>query len=115
MKFDVELLDTVSVITPLKEKMDTEIAPEMKSQIVLTADGNEFGPLVLDLKNVTYADSSGLSALLLAHRIYRDTNRTLVLCSLNDRIQKLLDISQLTPVFEIESDRESALKRLQSN
>lgn len=115
MKFDVELLETISVLTPLKEKMDTEIAPEMKSHIVLIADGNEFGPLIVDLKNVTYADSSGLSALLLAHRVYRDSNRTLILCSLHERVQKLLDISQLTPVFEIETDRECALNRLQSN
>lgn len=111
MKFDVELIDNVSVITPLREKMDTEIAPDMKSQIVLISEGNEFGPLIIDLKNVNYADSSGLSALLLAHRLYRDSNRPLVICSLHERIQKLLNISRLTSVFVIDDNREQALKR----
>ena len=113
MNFNVELIESISIITVLNEKMDTVIAPDLKSNIILTADGNEHGPLILDLTKVQFADSSGLSALLLAHRIYRDSNRSLVICGLSERVEKLIEISQLHSVFTITKTRAEAIKALE--
>lgn len=112
MHFEVEHLQKVSIITVLKPKIDSQIATELKSEIIATAGLNPKSALIIDLEKVKLADSSGLSALILAHRIYRDSNRDLVICSLSERIQRLIEISHLDSAFRIQENRESALKSL---
>lgn len=94
------------------DKLDSKIAPDLKSQVILLANEGENGPLVIDLGNIMFADSSGLSALLLAHRLYREAGVALILCNLSDRVEKLLEISQLTNVFTIVPSRDEAVKLL---
>lgn len=108
MKFDIHQEDQYSVLTPSGEKLDSSVAPDMKSNIIYLSSTNESGHLILDLSKITFADSSGLSSLLLANRLYRDSDRMLVLCGLNEKIKKLIDISQLTSAFVITPDRPSA-------
>lgn len=108
MKFKVSQEDHVTYLSITGDRLDSKLAPDLKSQFIMLANDPETGHLVVDLGTVTYADSSGLSSLLLAHRLYRDTERSLVLCNLSDRVVKLLEISQLTSVFNIAENRESA-------
>lgn len=104
MKYELEHDENISVLTVKNEKLDSTIAPDLKSQIIIVANATEQEHLILDLSHVKFADSSGLSALLLAHRLYRDTNRQLILCGVAERIQKLINISQLDQVFTISDD-----------
>ncbi|MFU8858817.1 MAG: STAS domain-containing protein [Cyclonatronaceae bacterium] len=112
MKFEIEQDDNVTIMTLKGSKLDTKIAAELKSQFILLSKAGESGHLILDLSSVNFADSSGLSALLLAHRLYRDADRKLILCNMTDRVNKLLEISQLTSVFTISSDKASALEHI---
>lgn len=112
MKIVHDQIDTISVITVNNEKLDFELSPDLKSQIILISKGNEFGPLILDLSQVKFADSSGLSALLLAFRTYRDLNKELYLCGLTDRVYKLLEIAQLLTIFNIFETKEDVLKEI---
>lgn len=112
MNFNVEHFDKVSVITVLKPKIDSQLAPELKTAINTAAGFKPKNALLIDLSKVKLADSSGLSVLVLAHRIYRDSNRELVICGLSERIKRLIEISQLVSAFRIEENRESALKSL---
>ncbi len=112
MKFKITQEDQITFLEINGEKLDNKIAPELKSQFILLANDDATGHLVLELGNITFADSSGLSALLLAHRLYRDTDRSLILCNLSERVAKLLEISQLSAVFEIVSSREEAVEQL---
>lgn len=108
MKFNIHKEDQYSILSPEGEKLDSAAAPDMKSNIIYLSNANQEGHLIIDLGKVNFADSSGLSSLLLANRIYRDTDRTLVLCSLHERIKKLIEISQLTSAFIIKADRAEA-------
>lgn len=90
------------------EKLDSKISPDLKSQFIMLADEPGGGALLIDLGFIKFVDSSGLSALLLANRLYRDANRKLVLYNVSEWVQKLIAISQLTSVFTTASDRESA-------
>ncbi len=115
MKFEIEQGDNLSVLTLKSERLDSKIAPDLKSQIILIANTSDNGHLIVDLGSVTFADSSGLSALLMAHRVFRDSDRNLVLCNLTERINRLLEISQLEDVFTTVSDRQSAIEYLNDN
>ena len=56
---------------------------------------------MIDINQTKYCDSSGLSAILLANRLCRDSKGTFVLTGVNDQIQKLIEISQLDRVLHI--------------
>lgn len=111
MKYEVETLGTTSVITLKTTSINSTIAPDLKSQFVLISNTDNEN-LIVDLSEVEMADSSGLGALLLAFRIYRDSDRKMVLTNVHPNVAKLLEITQLNTVFEQFPDRESAVQAL---
>jgi anti-sigma B factor antagonist len=65
--------------------------------------------LVLDLKNVTLIDSSGLGALVAAHSSARAGGATLRLCNLGSRTNELLQMTRLVTVFEVSNSEADAI------
>jgi len=61
MEFKIEKRKNYTFIQVLEEKLDTHIAPTLKSELVLVS-GNGEKNIVLDLSKCRYCDSSGLSA-----------------------------------------------------
>lgn len=104
MKFEIQTEEDYSIMTLKSERLDSRVAPELKSQFIVLANTSDSGHLILDLSSVSFADSSGLGALLLAQRLYRDLDRNFVLCHVPDQIRKLLSISQLDNTFIIAND-----------
>jgi anti-anti-sigma factor len=90
----------VTVVKTNVEKLDALQAPELKSELVLINKGGAKN-IVLDLTNTRYCDSSGLSAVLVANRLCRDSNGSFVLCGLQPTVEKLITISQLDAVLKI--------------
>ncbi len=82
------------------DKLDTTCAPELKSELVYL---NKTGVrnIIIDLADTRYCDSSGLSALLVANRLCKSVGGTLVVCSLQEPVLKLVQISQLESVLSI--------------
>jgi anti-sigma B factor antagonist len=73
--------------------------------------------IVLDLKNVTMIDSSGLGALVTAHSSAKSAGATLRLCNLGTRTNELLQMTRLVTVFEVsnsETDAVSAMSKAAS-
>ena len=107
MKFSVDRQEKYTSITLEEEKLDTNIAPDVKSELVkLQTDGVE--SLIIDLRNVKYSDSSGLSALLVANRLFSEKG-SFVLCNVQEHVLKLIKISQLDKVIEITPTLEEAV------
>ena len=100
MDFKITKKDNYTLIEVIDEKLDTHIAPTLKSELVLVS-GNGEKNIVLDLKNVRYCDSSGLSAILVANRLCKNVAGIFVLCGLNDAVERLITISQLDTVLNI--------------
>lgn len=100
MEFKIEKRDRHTLIQVLEEKLDTHIAPTLKSELVLIS-GNGEKNIILDLSNCRYCDSSGLSAILVANRLCKNANGTFVLTGLNDAVERLITISQLDTVLNI--------------
>ncbi len=61
--------------------------------------------ILIDFKNVTFMDSSGLGALVLALKTVRAAGKMLALCSINDQIKMLFELTSMDRVFEIFPDR----------
>lgn len=89
-----------TIVKVEEEKLDSLVAPELKAQVVLLTK-SDVSNLIVDLSNVKYCDSSGLSALLVANRGVRGLDGSLVLCGLQPMVEKLVAISQLDKIFNI--------------
>ncbi|QQS51625.1 MAG: STAS domain-containing protein [Bacteroidota bacterium] len=100
MEFKIEKQDNYTLIQVLEEKLDTHIAPTLKSELVLVS-GNGEKNIILDLSKCRYCDSSGLSAILVANRLCKNANGSFVLTGLNDAVERLITISQLDTVLNI--------------
>lgn len=100
MEFKIEKLGNYTLIQVLEEKLDTHIAPTLKSELVLVS-GNGEKNIILDLSKCRYCDSSGLSAILVANRLCKNANGTFILTGLTDAVERLITISQLDTVLNI--------------
>lgn len=109
MEFKIEKKNNYTLIQVLEEKLDTHIAPSLKSELVLIS-GNGEKNIILDLSKCRYCDSSGLSAILVANRLCKNANGTFVLTGLNDAVERLITISQLDTVLNITSSIEEGEK-----
>jgi len=66
--------------------------------------------LVLDMKNVTMIDSSGLGALVAAYSSAKSGGTSLRLCNLGAHFNQLLQITKLLTVFEVSKTQEDAIR-----
>ena len=107
MEFKIDKFENHTLIKVLEEKLDTHIAPTLKSELVLVS-GNGEKNIILDLGNCRYCDSSGLSAILVANRLCKNASGTFVLTGLNDAVERLITISQLDTVLNISSSLQEA-------
>lgn len=100
MKYTIDKQDKYTLLRLHEEKMDSSIAPSLKSEMVtLHAEGAR--NIILDLTEVKYTDSSGLSALLVGNRIFQEDGGIFILACLSDHTMKLIKISQLDSVLNI--------------
>jgi anti-anti-sigma factor len=100
MKYSIDKHDILVVFELNEDKLQSNNAPQLKTE--LTVIHNEgYKNIVLDLNNVKFVDSSGLSAILMANRLCKDSNGTFALCNLNDQVKSLIKISQLENILNI--------------
>jgi len=101
MKFTVDKNERYTVLSVHEENLNTLNAPHLKSEFVILHNEGVRN-LILDLKGIKYVDSSGLSAILTANRLWEGKEGSLVLTNVvNENVQQLIKISRLDTVFTI--------------
>jgi anti-sigma B factor antagonist len=100
MNFEIDKKDNYAVVSVKVEKLDSQVSPSFKSElVVLNAD--EFNNIIIDLSDTRYCDSSGLSTILVANRLCKNSGGSFVLCGLQRSVSKLISISQLDTILNI--------------
>ena len=108
MKYTIDKQEKYSLLRLHEDKLDSSVAPGLKSELItLHAEGVK--NIVLDLAEVKYTDSSGLSALLVGNRIVQEEGGIFILTTLSDHTMKLIKISQLDSVLNILPKVEEAI------
>lgn len=100
MKFTVDKHEKYVLIKLNENKLNSLISPQLKSELILSNSEGQRN-IVLDLSNVKYSDSSGLSSLLVGHRICKNADGSFILTGINDNIARLISISQLENILNI--------------
>ena len=115
MNFERENKENYALVSTKVEKLDTTNAPELKSELVMiNKDG--VNNIILDMSDSRYCDSSGLSAILVANRLCKNSNGSFILTGIQESVMKLITISQLHTVLNIApsiSEAEDLLKMQQ--
>ncbi len=109
MQFDVKR-NGAAVVFKLKERrLDASISPELKGEFLILCTP-QTADLIVDLSDVEFCDSSGLSALLIAERRMRENGGSVKLAGLQKKVLNLIRISHLDRAFSIHDTVAKALK-----
>jgi len=100
MKYSVDKNDNYSILQLEEDNLNSLIAPNLKSEFVfLRNEGVQ--NLIFDLSAVKYVDSSGLSAILTANRLWKDFGSFILTGVAHPSVQKLIEISRLESILTI--------------
>lgn len=100
MNVTLERKEKYAVVKVHESKLTSGVAPELKAEIVMLHH-EDFRNIIVDLSDVQYCDSSGLSAILVGYRLCRDANGMYVLTGVQDHVRKLISISQLDSMLNV--------------
>lgn len=100
MKITLEKKERYSVLKLEDENLNSILAPDLKSEFVfLRNEGVQ--NLIFDMSDIKYVDSSGLSAILTANRLWGGFG-AFVLTNVNHpAVKKLIEISRLETILTI--------------
>jgi anti-sigma B factor antagonist len=68
--------------------------------------------ILIDLKEVTFMDSSGLGALVTALKAARSAGRKLCVCSVNEQVKILFELTSMDRVFLIFRDQAEFISKM---
>ena len=109
MNFEVRKNGTATIFKLRERQLNSSISAELKGEFLILCRP-KLHKLIVDLSDVDFCDSSGLSALLIAERRMRDNGGVVMLVGLRKKVLDLLKISQLDRVFQIHTTVPEALK-----
>ncbi len=113
VNFDIKKENGIAVFKLNESRFDSQIAGLVKAEftILLSEDLNK---LVVDMSEVEYCDSSGLSSLLLAFRIIQSQEGHIRIAAPQKSVRTLIQISQLDRILPIYDSVEGAVKDLET-
>ena len=100
MKFTLDKQDKYAVLSLDEENLNSLIAPDLKSEFVFLRNEGVRN-LIFDLSQVKYVDSSGLSAILTANRLWKDYGSYVITGIAHPSVEKLIKISRLDTILAI--------------
>ncbi|MCH2225410.1 MAG: STAS domain-containing protein [Crocinitomicaceae bacterium] len=109
MDFTVKQEDNTVTIQTNVDRLNASNVTGLKAELSLLSKGS-INNIIIDMSKTKYCDSSGLSAILMANRLCKDTNGKFALCGLQSNVQKLIKIAQLDKVLTIAEDKNEALE-----
>ena len=103
----------VTIVAPSGE-IDLATAPLLREGLE-RAEAHAPSGLVIDLRGVTFIDSTGIGELVGCHRRCRDRERALAFVVPEGTIRKILGVTGMDAVFDLHQDEESAVKSLSTS
>ena len=108
-----QLLDEQTVVVSVRGEIHVSTAPDF-SRLLTASIANVRTNMVLDLTDVEFIDSTGLSVLLNAlRRVTRAGGRMALVCT-NPTVLRLFEITRLDSTFDIHAELAPALALVQA-
>ena len=100
MKFSLDKQEKYTVFRLQEDNLNSLIAPAIKAELVKLFE-EDVPNFILDLSDVKFVDSSGLSAILTGHRLWEDGGSFVLTNVTASNVQRLIEISKLDDIFTI--------------
>jgi anti-sigma B factor antagonist len=111
MKYSVDKKDQYAILQLQEENLNALIAPELKSEFIFMRNEGVQN-LILDLSLVKYVDSSGLSAILTANRLWKGMGNFMLSDVVHDGVKRLIEISRLETILTILPTKSDAIQKV---
>jgi len=100
MKFTIDKQEKYTSFRIEEENLNSVLAPDLKSEFVILSNEGTLN-LIFDLSPVKFVDSSGLSAILTANRLWKSIGSFILVGIDHPAVKKLIEISRLDSVLTI--------------
>lgn len=99
----------------MRGELDLSTAPNLEGPLEATLDSDE-GSVLIDLSQCEFIDSTGIALIVRAwQRLDSGANgRALVICSQNEQVRRVLEITGLELSIPVHLTRDDALMALKS-
>ena len=98
-------------VVKIPQRLIMANAPAVRKEL-LEMIANDHHHLVLDLGDVSFVDSSGLSVLVSALKAADRVSGSVVLLNLTDDVRALVELTRMHEVFQIFADQQAAIDQL---
>jgi len=98
-----------AVLFIVEGQVDMHTSPALRKHLLQALKGRS-SPIVVDLSNVSFIDSSGLATLIEALRGITKYGGKLRLVGLTPAVENVFRLSNLSSIFEIHDTRDEALE-----
>ncbi len=113
MKVQIETLNRGSMmIATLHGELDHHAADNVRGTLDREIEATRTKCLLLDLRGVTFMDSSGLGVILGRYKKMQALPGEMVITSLSKSVERLFEMSGLHKIMNIYKDRETAIQAL---
>ena len=95
-------------IVRISGKLDTQSFPEAQSHLTrLVEEGTQ--KILIDLEGLVYISSAGLRVLLSTAKLLEKDGGELRICSLNDFVREVFEISGFSTIFQVFAGESEAM------
>ena len=108
LHIELESFDNAFLITPVGD-VDLSQSDQLR-QVIKDSIKSMGQKIVVDLSHVRYMDSSGVATLIEGLQLARTSGKDLVLCSLTQSVEAVIQLSKLDKIFDIFSSKELAIE-----
>lgn len=108
---DLEVKQEVLCIR-LSGELDHHSAEMLRNKVTEAIEKHNIIHLVLNLKNLSFMDSSGLGVILGRYKQIKLKKGEMVVCAISPPVQRLFEMSGLFKIISLESSEQFALERL---
>ena len=100
MKYSLNKEEKYTVFHLDEENLNSILAPALKSEFIFCRNEGVRN-LIFDMSAVKYVDSSGLSSILTANRLWKDDGLFIITGVEHAAVKKLIEISRLESILTI--------------
>ncbi|MGB0864052.1 MAG: STAS domain-containing protein [Saprospiraceae bacterium] len=111
MKYSIDKQENYTILELQEDNLNSLMAPSLKSEFVILKNEG-IKNLILNLTPVKYVDSSGLSAILTANRLWSADGMFVLTGIVHDSVKKLIEISRLDSVIHVIPNVEQSVSAL---
>ena len=108
MEISVKTTNEVKVLA-FEGRLDTQTFPDAQMQLTQLIEGGD-EKILVNLEKLDYISSAGLRVLLAAAKQLKTADGELRICSLNEVVKEIFDISGFTTIFKVFGSDSEALE-----